>query len=185
MIHTTPALENEDDFDAPHHYGETVHQTSGLMNRGRDGTVFITRIAPDTYEVTRILREVDESHRALGMHAHLPKEITTHVYRMTTPCGHVGQPGVPRWLVNGQIPPTDCIAEFFIHKTPGFDEAATVCSRQDDIEKLRKQMVRRAARAAKAGMEGGYSAEQMMEMRNELGRGTMVVNVLTGRKTKL
>lgn len=183
-------FENEDDFDAPCLYGELVHHTEGLMVRGRHGIVFITRIGPDLYECTRVLHEVDESHRALGMHAHLPKETTTHVYRMTTPCGiygsqRVGQPGVPRWEVNGQIPPSDCIVEFFIHKTPGFDEAETLCARQDDIEKLRKQMIRRAARAAKAGMEGGYTAEQMMEMRNELGRGTTVVNVLTGRKTKL
>ena len=182
--HRCPMFENEDDFDAPCHYGETVHSSEELVDVGHDVyrtkryvLIYITLIGPQLFEVTKVMPEVNEKHRALGASFQLPKQVASYELTMVD--------GVPRWVSNGQVPPSDTIKELHIDKAPGFNLNSTLMAREKDIDTLRRRMKRAAAAAAKAGMEGGYSAEQMMEMRNNLGRGTTVVNVLTGRKTKL
>jgi len=85
--------------------------------------------------------------------------------------------GVPRWNSNGQVPPLDILVAWHGAGLP-FDYTKSIAAREADtlafVEKYRKSQRRRRP-----------SAEEMAEMRAAFGRDTTVVNVITGRRTRL
>jgi len=95
---------------------------------------------------------------------------TSHDYTMVN--------GVPRWTTNDRVPPTDAVKDYFIDRTPGFDKLATDAARDAEnsafLADYRKRMENYVP-----------SDEEMFEMRAAFGRGTEVVNVITGRRTQL
>ncbi len=86
--------------------------------------------------------------------------------------------GVPRWISNDQIPPADAIKNLFIDQVPGFNHALTDKRRNDETQVFLAES--RKQQATKV-----ISPEEMSEMRAAFGRGTTVVNVITGRRTRL
>lgn len=84
--------------------------------------------------------------------------------------------GVIRWNSNNQVPPADCVA-LAAHIGLPVDVVASTAARDADtsafLAAYRKRQPRRA------------SAEERAEMRAAFGRGTKVVNVITGRVTRL
>lgn len=86
--------------------------------------------------------------------------------------------GVPRWYANEHVIPADALAEYFIDQIPGFNKEAT-----DKARTRETQAALAAYRASRAGRRP--SGEEMFEMRAAFGRGTKVVNIITGQTTRL
>jgi hypothetical protein len=83
--------------------------------------------------------------------------------------------GVVRWQSNGAVPPADCCAQW-ARLGLAFDLAKTTAARDTELAAFLAEY-RRTATAP--------SAEQRAEMRAAFGPGTEVVNVITGRRTRL
>lgn len=85
--------------------------------------------------------------------------------------------GVIRWKSNNSVPPKD-ILEFWAYREKPFNYklAEQTRKKEDDefLEEYRKQMANHQP-----------SEEELFEMRAAFGEGTTVVNVFTGKKTKL
>lgn len=86
--------------------------------------------------------------------------------------------GVFRWTSNNAVVPEASIREKGIDKLPEYVESVQAEARSQEtrqfVESYRRHQAKRRP-----------SAEQMFEMRAAFGRGTTVVNVLTGRRTRL
>jgi hypothetical protein len=86
--------------------------------------------------------------------------------------------GVPKWLTNRHVIPQDFIEENFINKLPMFSQFNTDLTRdmqnRDLLEAYRKRMKNHKP-----------DDEEMYEMRAAFGRGTTVVNAITGKRTRL
>jgi hypothetical protein len=86
--------------------------------------------------------------------------------------------GVARWSGVNRVIPADIIKEFFIDQVPTFNKEAT--------DKARAKETAAAVAAYRVAMAGHKpSDEEMYEMRAAFGRGTRVVNIITGRQTQL
>ena len=85
--------------------------------------------------------------------------------------------GVVRWNSNGQVPPADVLA-VWAEQGFTFDRAASTAAREADTAKFVAEYRRREARRV-------VSAEERAEMRAAFGPGTVVVNVITGRRTRV
>jgi len=83
--------------------------------------------------------------------------------------------GIYRWATNGRIPFDDLLA----------DAGLTVAQRQAHTIARDRENAIFAAEYRKAHANRPISAEQRAEMRAAFGTGTTVVNVMTGRRTKL
>lgn len=86
--------------------------------------------------------------------------------------------GVPRWTSNNRVIPSWTVRDYFLADLPGLDVQATMFAEQADNDKF-------VAEYRKAQRNRKPSGEEMFEMRAAFGRGTTVVNVLTGRKVRL
>lgn len=84
--------------------------------------------------------------------------------------------GVARWTSNDQVPPADALAllEAFGALPAGVDLARCAEARDEDLHR-----VLAAYRAA----QGPASAEERFELQAAFGRGAVVVDVLSGRRT--
>ncbi len=90
----------------------------------------------------------------------------------------VGADGVGRWASNGHAIPGDCAALFAaLDLAPALDLAATAAA--NDAETIAAIERYRAAQSAQP------SAGQLAEMRAAFGSGATVVDVITGRVTRL
>lgn len=87
----------------------------------------------------------------------------------------VEEDGAIKWNSNGQYLPADC-CEKLVYGGFDFDNEATATKRAEQTAKTIEQY--RKARA-----EYGYSKEEIAEMRNAFGKGT-VVDVFTGKRFK-
>jgi hypothetical protein len=86
--------------------------------------------------------------------------------------------GVPRWTPNQHVLFNDTIKELQIEHLPGFDREATEAARFEDVST--------SVAAYRERMKNHKpSGEELFEMRAAFGRGTTVVNVITGRRTRL
>lgn len=85
--------------------------------------------------------------------------------------------GLMRWMSNDTVPPKECVA-LAAHLGLPVDvakcDAARDAETQAFLRQYRQQQSKRPA-----------SAEQRAEMRAAFGSGATVVNIVTGRKTKL
>jgi hypothetical protein len=81
-------------------------------------------------------------------------------------------------LTNDAVPPADTIKEYFIDQVPSFNFKATEAKRTEQTNKVCADY-RRKMRNVKP------SAEEMFEMRANFAPGTTLVNVITGRKTRV
>lgn len=86
----------------------------------------------------------------------------------------VDSEGVARWKSNGSVPPDDILALWAYCEKP-FNAAKSVEAREKDVE-------RELAEYRKAQENRQPSAEERAEMAAAFGHGTVVVDVLTGRK---
>ena len=86
--------------------------------------------------------------------------------------------GVARWVSNNHVPPKDAVVYYGIDQLPGFDQDKTDWTREVDTDRFLSKY--RAANANRA-----YSAEETAEMVNAYGPGVEVVNVITGKRTRL
>ena len=86
--------------------------------------------------------------------------------------------GVPRWKSNNAAPMTDMLDVWKLHGTPDmeFDYAKAVATRASETSAFLAEYRKR---------DRGPSAEQMTEMRAAFGAGVTVMNIITGRKTRL
>jgi hypothetical protein len=89
----------------------------------------------------------------------------------------VDHKGIIRWKSNGRVPPDDCLADFAELGLP-FNIAATKAEYEAETQKFLSEYRKREANRKP-------SAEELFEMRAAFGEGAEVVNVITGRKTKL
>ena len=90
----------------------------------------------------------------------------------------VGPDGIGRWTTNGHAIPDDCAAMFAAFGlAPGLDVAATVAANEAET--------REAIERYRTSQPARPSAEEVAEMRAAFGSGAEVVNVITGRVTKL
>lgn len=86
--------------------------------------------------------------------------------------------GVYVWATNGRVPPNDAIVEYGIDKLPDFNKELHDLIRKDQNNSF---------------LSGYYesmknhkpSAEELYEMRAAFGPGATVVNLITGKKTKI
>jgi hypothetical protein len=86
--------------------------------------------------------------------------------------------GVLRWTPNQHVLFNDTIKELQIEHLPGFDREATEAARFEDVST--------SVAAYRERMKNHKpSGEELFEMRAAFGRGTTVVNVITGRRTRL
>lgn len=83
--------------------------------------------------------------------------------------------GVVRWRSNGMVPPED-VLEFWHYLRKPFDLKKSLKARDKDLD----EFVRRYRENQRPP-----SDEQLAEMRNVFGRGTTVVDVISGRRIKL
>jgi hypothetical protein len=83
--------------------------------------------------------------------------------------------GVPRWDSNNSVPPEDCLEAF---KLAGceFDFDAAIAARDADTDAFLEEYRRNQKPA---------TGEELFEMRAAFGEGTTVVDIFTGRETKL
>jgi hypothetical protein len=86
--------------------------------------------------------------------------------------------GVFRWNSNGNVPPQDILNLLQAEEAIDFDMEATQAAREADTTAF-------LAEYREAQKNHTPSAEEMFEMRAAFGPGTTVVNVITGRKTRL
>jgi len=86
--------------------------------------------------------------------------------------------GVFRWDANGNVPPQDILNLLQMDGGVVFDMEATQAARDADTTAF-------LAEYREAQKNHTPSAEEMFEMRAAFGPGTTVVNVITGRKTRL
>jgi len=86
------------------------------------------------------------------------------------------QDGVLRWNSNGRVPPADCVQDFLDAGCQGFDVAKSTEARNADLIAF-VQEYKRNQRPA--------TGEELAEMRAAFGPGAVVVDVLSGRRTKL
>jgi hypothetical protein len=84
--------------------------------------------------------------------------------------------GVLRWKSNGRVPPADCVQDFLAAGCQGFDVAKSTAARDADLTAFVAEYKRNQRPA---------SAEELFEMRAAFGPGAVVVDVLSGRRTKL
>lgn len=85
--------------------------------------------------------------------------------------------GVVRWNSNNIVPPTD-ILQGFLQAGKEFNLEKSLKARdQEDTEFLKQYR--------EAMKDYTPSAEDLFEMRAAFGEGTTVVNVITGKKTRL
>lgn len=87
----------------------------------------------------------------------------------------VSADGVVRWNSNGSVPPQD-ILDFWAHLQKPFDLARSAAVRSEELDKFLAEY-RANARPP--------SDEELHEMRAAFGPGEVVVNVITGQRTKL
>ena len=86
---------------------------------------------------------------------------------------------VYRWKSNGQIPPADAIVDYGIDNLPNFNaETHTATRKSEDAAFFARY--REAQRKA-----GPPSEERLAEMRAAFGTGVTVVDVISGRRTRL
>jgi hypothetical protein len=85
------------------------------------------------------------------------------------------QDGVIRWKSNGRVPPTD-ILEFWKHIGKRFNMAKSLAAQNRETKESIRQYKEN---------QRPPSQEQLAEMRNEFGKGTIVVDAISGRRTKL
>lgn len=85
--------------------------------------------------------------------------------------------GVIRWNSNNKVPPADII-EFAAHIGLPIDVAACLTARDKETSAFLADYRERMRNHKPSG-------EELWEMRAAFGRGTTVVNVITGRKTRL
>lgn len=83
--------------------------------------------------------------------------------------------GVLRWKSNNLVPPQDCL-DFWKHIGKKFNMSKSTAARERDNKAFLKNYSRN---------QRPVSAEQRNEMIGAFGKGTTVVDVLTGRKTRL
>jgi len=86
--------------------------------------------------------------------------------------------GVLRWKSNDHVPPQDCLEDFRAIGCGGFDMEACRSAREAE------QTAFLADYAAKE-RNRKPSAEERYEMEAAFGKGTTVVNVITGRRTRV
>ena len=90
----------------------------------------------------------------------------------------VGPDGIGRWTTNGSVIPDDSAALFAaLGLAPGLDVAATAAARDAEVREVLARY--RASQPAEP------SPEQLTEMRAAFGAGATVVDVITGRVTRL
>lgn len=89
----------------------------------------------------------------------------------------VSAEGVVRWKSNDNVPPRE-VLEFWHHLKKPFDFELSLKTEQEDTDRFLEE-----CRASMANRE--YSLEEMHEMRNAFGEGETIVNVITGKRTKL
>lgn len=86
--------------------------------------------------------------------------------------------GVPRWPKVNRVIPADIIKEYFIDQLSYFNK--------ENSDRARDRETRAAVAAYKLAMAGHQpSDEELFEMRAAFGRGSKVVNIITGRQTQL
>lgn len=83
--------------------------------------------------------------------------------------------GVVRWISNGRVPPADCCEQWARLGLP-FDLATSAAARDAETA---------AFMAAYRKNDRAPSAEERAEMRAAFGEGTEVMDVITGRRTRL
>jgi hypothetical protein len=85
--------------------------------------------------------------------------------------------GVVRWMSNGAVPPEDILESWASLGLP-FDIVQSKAARKRDLAFILADY-RKAQKGRKP------SAEEMFEMRANFEPGTVVVDVITGRRTRL
>jgi hypothetical protein len=95
-----------------------------------------------------------------------------------TPSGVTVIDGVARWVSNSHVPPLDAVQYYGIDQLPGFDLVKTNSAREAETTAFLNDY-----RAANANRQ--YSSEEISEMRAAFEPGAEVVNVVTGKRTKL
>jgi hypothetical protein len=88
---------------------------------------------------------------------------------------YIDSGGVLRWKSNDHVPPEDCMEDFRLVGCEFDIELARATREREDAEFLAEY--RRNQKPP--------TNEELFEMRAAFGGGTTVVNVITGRKTKL
>lgn len=83
--------------------------------------------------------------------------------------------GVIRWKSSGRVPPTD-VLDFWRHIGKRFNYNKSIAAQKRETREVLRQY---------RGNQRPPSPEQLAEMRAAFGRGTKVVDVITGRKIKL
>lgn len=86
-----------------------------------------------------------------------------------------GPTGVIRWDSNGSVPPADCV-KFAAFLGLDVDIAACDAARDEDTRRFLAEY---------RANDRGPDAEQLSEMRAAFGEGAEVVNIITGRRTRL
>ena len=84
--------------------------------------------------------------------------------------------GAIRWKSNNACAPTSAVAELHLNEIPGYNAVAHEKAREADLDAF--------ATRYKAN-DRPPDAEQLYEMRAAFGEGTEVVNIITGRRTRL
>lgn len=85
--------------------------------------------------------------------------------------------GVVRWKSNNSVPPTE-ILDLWKHVGKPFDMEKSLASREADTTKFIAEYRERMKNYP-------HSPEELAEMRVAFGPGAEVVNIITGKKTKL
>ncbi|MEB8638244.1 hypothetical protein P4H32_31920 [Bacillus cereus] len=85
--------------------------------------------------------------------------------------------GIVRWKSNNSVPPTD-ILEFWAYLKKPFDYQKSLEQRDIEVQES-------LARYREAMKNHVPSEEELYEMRAAFGEGATVVNVITGKTTKL
>jgi hypothetical protein len=85
--------------------------------------------------------------------------------------------GIPRWSTNNSVPPTDLL-ELWAHLGRPFDYEKAIAKHDEEVRESIKEYERWER-------DREQSLEELYEMRAAFGEGATVVNVLTGRETKI
>lgn len=87
------------------------------------------------------------------------------------------QDGIIRWKSNNQVPPQE-ILDFWKHIGKRFNMQKSIQARNKDNQMFMEQYRKSQANRKR-------TLEELSEMRNAFGEGTVVVDVITGKRTRL
>ena len=91
---------------------------------------------------------------------------------------YVDAQGIMRWRSNESVPPADCLMA-------ALDMGLITLPQHNHSVEVGKAETRKVIEAYRAAQPAQPSDEELYEMRAAFGRGEVVVNVITGRRTQL